>query len=970
MKKKTRSRSSSNLLGAFLTAIFVCLVGAAVSSYFFVNNYFQTLSKLDEDPIATISFKYKTAQRKFLGRTVWDRLKQQSNLYNGDTIHTADYSEATITFNDGNLMLLSESTMAQIFLKEDGSATADLQDGEAQVDASNSSNGFVLSYGGNGSLSVNSGSAANAKLEGAGGVKVQVLAGNAVIVDSNGKSHSVAEGEALGVDENGVKQPLIVVKSPAPNQKIVYHTEGDCEVDFLLKSENLPENSQMILEISDTKKFAKILSSEFINPSGFHSVKLPPKNYYWRIRLTQNNGASNTEDFTIGSKVSITQALAPNLVTPVQDFSASYRTKIPTIRFVWAEVPMSQSYRMCISRNKDMSNPLITSRVNSASAIISTLEAGNYYWQVTPYFAVNNEGYAAPSEIYSFKVEKKGDLKKAVLFVPNNDGIVNIDKSAKNTSFSWRMDEEAAKYTLKIADNPELANPVVKMESSENYLSVKTSNFLTEGRWYWGVDFEDFEGNLAPVSNANSFYALNGNPEQRIIEPANGYQVSENLLPDLRFTWKKNLPENFVSEFQIAADESFKRIIYRTSGSGYNINGLVLPIGTYYWRLHSVSEADNMVLDTPAKNFRVVGNLGATELLDPTSKAVARDNKPYTFKWKEVPEADFYKLEIFRVSTGEMVHSDNVYDTQTDIEMYYAEGFADKENYRIEIQPRSNGIPGISSRRVGKITETTFNLVKLKPVKIVEPELDQEINGAEAALNKIRITWDAVDNVRKAQVVVYRVLGEERIPVVKLPSDEDSTKVAPNTVYIDNPDLNNGGIFEIIVYAETLDGIDISNTDSNHVGRFNLSPVQPLPAATNLSASPKSLDADYITSLDNPRTASIKLRWSGVKDATEYKLTILQGKKELFTYTTKATSYDLPWVEAITAQKDEKIRDLLYKGTFTFRVEAIRRIDQDKDGILDTVLQGGLYAEGKFTTDVPKPKKAATKGAQNAYSTK
>lgn len=965
MKKKTKSKLSSNLRGLFLTAIGVCLVGASVSGYLFYNNYFKTLSKLDEEPIATISFKYKTAQRKFLGRTIWDRLKQQSFLYNGDTIHTADLSEATITFNDENVMILSESTMAQIFLKDDGSVAADLQSGEAQVDASNSANGFMLSYGDNGTLNVTAGASANAKMEGTGGIKVQVLSGDAVYVDAKGQTHSIKEGEGLDANENGVSAPLIVVKSPAPNQKLVYHTEGDCDVNFILKSENLPENSQMILEISDSKKFSRILSSEFISPSGFHSVKLPPKNYYWRIRLTQNN---KNEDFTISSKVSITQALAPNLVTPVQDFSATYRTKIPTIRFVWAEVPMAQSYRMVISRSKDMSNPLVTTRVNSPSANISTLAEGVYYWQVTPFFAVNGEGFAAPSEVYTFRVEKKGELKKAVLYVPTNDGIVNIDKSSKNTSFSWRMDEEAAKYTLRIADNPSLSNPAVKLETTENVLSVKTSNMLSEGRWYWGIDFEDFEGNLAPLSNVNSFYALNGDPEQRIIEPGNGYQISENLVPDLQFTWKKNLPEPFESEFQIAADEAFNRILFKTSAAGYSINGLSLPIGTYYWRLHSVSTADNMVLDTPAKSFRVVGNLGATNLIDPKGKAVARDSKPYTLKWEAVPEADFYKVEIFRVATGEMVHSDNVYATETDIDMYYGQGFMDKENYRMEIQPRSNAIPGVSSRRVGKITEETFNLVKLKPVKILEPALDEKINGAEAAMNKIRITWEAVDNVRKAQVVVYRVVeGEENEPVVKIPSDDEEAKVAPTTVYIENPDLNKGGIFEIIVYAETYDGIDISNTDANHVGRFDLSPVQPLPAATSLSATPKVMDTDYLSNMNNPRT--FRLKWSAVSGATEYRVAVVSGKKELFAYTTNTTSYEIPWIEIMNAPENEKIRSSLYKGKFTFTVEAIRRIDKDKDGILDTKLQGGILAKGEFSVDVPVAGKANVKGANNAFGT-
>ena len=121
MKKKIKSRSSSNFFYSFCVAIFVCFTGAAISSVLFYRSFFRALTKMNETPIATITFKYKTAQRKFLERVVWDRLQQNSPVYNGDTIHTSALSEATIWFSDGNIMELSENTMAQVFLSEDKS---------------------------------------------------------------------------------------------------------------------------------------------------------------------------------------------------------------------------------------------------------------------------------------------------------------------------------------------------------------------------------------------------------------------------------------------------------------------------------------------------------------------------------------------------------------------------------------------------------------------------------------------------------------------------------------------------------------------------------------------------------------------------------------------------------------------------------------------------------------------------------
>ena len=148
MKKKIKSKSKNNFFIPFCLAIFVCLAGAALNSFLFYNSFFRALTKMNETPIATITFKYKTAQRKFLERVVWDRLRQNSPVYNGDTIHTANLSEATIWFSDGNIMELSENTMAQVFLSEDKSLKAELSDGFATIDSSLSEQGMTLSSNG------------------------------------------------------------------------------------------------------------------------------------------------------------------------------------------------------------------------------------------------------------------------------------------------------------------------------------------------------------------------------------------------------------------------------------------------------------------------------------------------------------------------------------------------------------------------------------------------------------------------------------------------------------------------------------------------------------------------------------------------------------------------------------------------------------------------------------------------------
>lgn len=144
MKKRTKFRLRNDLAAQFRISIFLCFLGALTSYYLFHTSFFKALSKLGEEPIATITFKYKTAERKFLERVVWDRLRQNSPVYNGDTIHTAELSEATVWFTDGTALELAENTMAQVFLHSDGTLLADLGEGTATVDSSESGNGLTL----------------------------------------------------------------------------------------------------------------------------------------------------------------------------------------------------------------------------------------------------------------------------------------------------------------------------------------------------------------------------------------------------------------------------------------------------------------------------------------------------------------------------------------------------------------------------------------------------------------------------------------------------------------------------------------------------------------------------------------------------------------------------------------------------------------------------------------------------------
>ena len=985
MKKKTRSRLSSSLLLPFIITILICLIGASTNSWLFYNSFFRALTKQNEKPIATITFKYKTAQRKFLDRVVWDRLRQESPVYNGDTIHTAALSEATIWFNDGNVMDLMENTMAQVFLTEDHTAAVELEDGYATVDSSDSDNGLTLSSRGvqvavKSGTSLSAGSVSQAAAgTGAGtggagtkdtgtkgraaGLSVQVLKGSASVQNADGTSTAIAQGQELNMNaEDGsvnviASRPTLTVLSPVRNEKILYHTQGATNVHFSWNN----SGDTTTLQISKDKDFNDILNRLDLNGLNETDIKLEAGTYFWKL---ESKAAENEADVKTG-KLQVIQSLPPAQVAPAEDYTYGYRKRNPAVRIIWTESPFASTYKLEISRNPSMSNPVVEQRTSTTSSIISTLEQGTYYWRVTPYYTLNKKGFAEPSEIRSFKIERKGELTAPELLVPSENGIVNTEINAKPTSFSWKIENEAQSYTVRIADNENLRNPAVTFETIDNFYILNSNvTKLKDGKWYWGITMRDTEGNVSPVSQIRTFYTMKGVPEQHTVEPAEGYCCALSLLPDTKFTWKRNIPDNFISELQIASDQGFKQIVYKTPVTSASIRGVNLPLGTYYWRLKSSSTTDETELITPAKTLNIIGNLDEAQLTAPAGRAIARETIPFKFTWNDVKGADYYRLSIFRLSDNKLVYENVIDEPEDSVDMFKPKDFVDKANYKWRIQAFANEIPGVSSRRSGRLSESTFNLIKLRPVEITAPAKGAQFNGIDAILNPASAKWSTVDEVAKAQFVLVKT-DEKNKEVLKVPTDEqmESGKViAPKTVKLDTEDGLRPGNYEILVYAETLDGIDISNTENKYRGRFTVLPVEPLDATTGLIANPQLLGAEYLRNPKNPRT--ITLSWNKVADATDYIVEIKDRKNKvlLSELIQKKTQYEIDFMKVY-----EQDKSTFANGTFKWTVHAIRRVDIDKDGTLDKILQEGPASESTFSTEIPTPKKIKAKGAKNPY---
>lgn len=982
MKKKTRLSSSqaeaaaferfhlskNSLFIPFLLTVLICAFGAAANIWLFCKSYFTALSRLDQTPIATITFKYKAAERKFIDRALWTRLVQNSPVYNGDTLHTGDLSEATVHFTDGNELELSQNTMAQVFLHEDESFGAELTEGSAVVDSSGAENGMTFSAGG-ASVEIQKGASVSAAIaEGgadSGSVALRLLSGSASV---DGSALSDDNGIVIG-SGGGIKSLPITVKEPRPDQKFLFHEGKEVPVKFAWRTERLAANEDLMLEFSDKRDFSNIAKRVYASGLNNITVSLEGGAWYWRIQSVEKDTTTvKNAGRTASGRLQALHSPAPELVTPVDKYKYYYRTRSPSVRLIWSESPYATSYQLDISKREDMKQPVISQRSATATSIISTLTAGTYYWRVTPFFTVNKTGLSAPSSVQSFTIERRGDLPSPQLLSPAENGSVDIAQEVGATHFSWKSENEAASYRIKIFKEGRASNPLVNATTERNYFEVKPASVgLGEGKWCWTVTQIDDEGNESKAGEPRLFYARKGQLFVRSIEPPEGYKVGNSFAADMKFTWKQNLPSDFESVLQVSKSPDFNTLVYSAKVNGNSASSIAFADSKYYWRVHSQNDM-GMVLNTQPKSFEVLPQLPASRVSSPIGKAVVHPGAPYQFSWSEVDGADFYKFTLYRLSDGKIVYEDNVYDTGVQVEMYDDPSFVDRAMFRYELQARANAVEGKSSRRNGRLAEGQFLLVKIRPVDLHTPARGAVIDGAAAVTDLLTIRWSSVEEPAKSQLVINRVEGRRRTLMAQYPNvnfEAGSPKI-PTTIRYDLPETFEAGNYELIIRAETADGFDISNSDEKNIGRFRITPVPPLDALTGFSVSPKVMDVDYLLNESNPRY--FVFSWNPVRTATQYIVQISDRRgrpiTERYNVPAKETSYKFDFLTL-----DEKTREKMMNGEYQASVQAVRRVSIDRNGKkVDKILQRSAVATQSFKVDIGEPKKArGKKGAKNPY---
>ena len=906
-KRNMTSKHKTNSKFLDLVVVIVSLTVIFFDLFLFVKELNRTFERMDT-PIATIEYKYKTVQRKFNDRAVWDRPVQNSYLYNGDTIRTANEASATIHFlgneDASNVVEVDSNTMVQIFAKNEES---ELNLNSGSVSAKTANNNLRLKSN-NADINIEKGSVLHVQKGDAESLQLAVEEGSVSVTGS--KTGETEVLEAGSVLQQGQAAKLVMI-SPGKNTRLLNQSRDDLGIDIKFKwQSSFSNNEEIFLETSPLSNFSVDTKRYDVRGLKEFTVRHDSGALHWRLAAK-----SGSEEDAVSGKVTVIKAPAPINLLPEAEKTFAYNTNPPHIRFLWEGNELSSYYTVEIADNKNMENPKVVKNSSTESFSLSELTEGTWYWRVLPKYGFDSSFKAQASDVSVFRIKKTEEAEKPKLLYMKK--VMDTSKG-KGLTFSWKPNLDAEKYRVKIARDKAMTDVLINDIVITSYLDLKeASKILPNGEYFMTVASLDAKENEIGISDVASFITMDSEIILRAVFPPNDYSLLQPLTGDTFFTWKSNFDsEQF---FQVSDTEDFKKLTVNKSTKGLGVDGITLPEGKWYWRV--CTELDGKLYTSDIKKLNVIPLLDKPELENAKKSIVIVPGRKSKFNWKPVEGADYYQVKLTDRIPGSKPFYEDLYASKTEIEI--AMGKFEDGDYILNIQAFANATL-TSSRKFGKSQAHGFSAKHLRPVELLKPAEGAKIDGIEAALNPSQAEWSSVHPPLGVEFILEKV--GVRAPVFALKDAGYKVQLPPLV----------SGKYRWKVIAETEDGFDIS---SEKYSAFTVLPIPPLPKTKFVFPGEKEvLGIPFFSS-----HRSIVFKWKPVDKATHYVMKLYNEKNRIIASTelkAKSGAEDLVY----------EFKDLsrLSRGAFFIEVIAERRLDSG------LVFQTGTPSRKRFDIDLPK----------------
>ncbi len=592
-------------------------------SYFLYRELTLRIEKKNGESIGTITFKKRSASRRYTDNVIWEEIEQESEIFNYDAIRTMEYSSAVISLKDGTKIELDQNTLLVVILSDkgldinfnQGGVSAESGSGSAGPITLNSKDATIaLDKGG---MSVNSSDA---------GINIQVNSGNAKVA-VEGKELNITSNETatLKNGEAESKKNSLFPELPKNNSYLV--TYGKTLSVRLSWRSDTPGETRV--EISRNSDFKNIFKS-YVSVKSAVDINLNAGDYYWR--LARGNTVSHPVKFTILSDSK------PLLISPYPGQKLKIAEDTNLVTFRWEKSQYAPAYELIVAKDRIMTDKVLTltSKVNIIS--VPGLKPGKYFWRVRCIYPPEILSEVAFSDTDFFDLEKI--TFSQVKPVPLDQGPIS---TAGSFNLHWKGVPGTKSYNVEISTDEKFINIIAEKKTSETF--IKIDQKITEGRYYWRVSALSRE-NISSTSITASLTLIKPLPIVALTPSAG--EVISGRPSSINFSWRDpNSGDSYLLEI---SDRSDFRSIKQSIMSTASVVELKTPVeGDYFWRVLLKDSSGRIVTQSSTREFVIPGELKTPELVYPkdNEKIIPGLKKRFRFEWVRTAGANEYEIEIY-----------------------------------------------------------------------------------------------------------------------------------------------------------------------------------------------------------------------------------------------------------------------------------------------------------------------------------
>lgn len=888
---------------------------------------------------ATITFKRNKAQRQFDDSLLWERLRNRSSVYDGDTIRTGSFSEAALHYDDGTELSLSDNTIIKI--RKYINNTIDFMGGAVFLRSSKDEKQIIVRMQDDSEFVIDKDTNASL-IENDGKVLIGVNNGSGTY-RRKGVLHEIDRENELSLDTNSgevevIKREVFPV-FPEPDAKFLTIDDESFFVEFRaeVSDTDLVRGYDIRVEVSDSIGFDGIITTEdalFENNLMVAGISLGEGVKFWRFVVIGDN------DRVISSsirRIAIYKDNSTVNLKPSMGENFGYRVKIPTVEFLWTDSKYASGYILEISDTEDMSNIVHRVKTDYPSINIDSLTEGKWFWRVLPdYSFVDNESDLGTGSVSSFSISVKNEISQPRLMMPIDESLFEIITVEKEgLGFSWLPVDEAVSYQWAIFNNDdtEMLSPVIEMDTQRTFLHLKPDEMvklLTEESWIWSVSAVDSEGGKSKWSEVRKITGVDVAASLRLVYPVDDYIIGTSFITNFRFGWKSNIPAR--TEFQLSRSDDFSTVSYSEEVETETILGRNWNTGEWYWRLRTFNADGSVFADSDVRKFEIAAPIEETFLSEPeegSTVIVYEGSSEVDLKWESLDNADYYDVKV-------IVGNDNVIFERAFYTMNQVTvDLLRYENQQITVSLRAGTMEKENSTPLyGLIAETNFNVRTLKPIDLKRPLTNTRIPGLINHRSGFDIEWHSEEELEMLSLYISTdISGNNVVYSVDNPSNVVNVKgLKPGQYYCD-------------IVGLTTTGYEIG---LKRPSRFIIDPIPLLDRPITVAPSNgEIIDFNYLS-----RNKAVIFEWSNINGASSYEFSLYELNSNKLIFRQSGLKENKYVFKNLTA---------LSRGDFYWKVEAK---SYDENGRLE---QNGKVARSDFSLDIPEIKDSVNKDVKDLY---